>query len=269
MGGKPKFANPLDKNQRAMMKEFQGLLGSQLGETFDMPDWVPGMNELQLQGLMEAQRLGDEGFGGDITAATQRLMSGQAVGGIDPAQQQAYFQAQLAPARREFEDNTLRAISEQYAGGGLGRSGDFQGALAQAAEGYGLSEGALLADLVNQNEQRNWEGAQNAAQNQIAGVAAGQYNELMPINTLMNAGMTQYGLDSERMQMESQQEVMNREPLANPLIQQWLPFGLANYRQAYSPTQSTPGWKSAISTLTGMGMLGAMQGGGAAGGGFF
>ncbi|OFV80466.1 MAG: hypothetical protein A2W26_03485 [Acidobacteria bacterium RBG_16_64_8] len=248
------------------MKQFQGLLASELGTTFDMPDYVPEINALQQQAFAEAQRLGTQGFSFGIEDATGRLLSGQAVGGVPREQQDAYFQAQLAPARREFEDNTLRAIAEQYAGGGLGRSGDFQGALAQAAEGYGLNEGAMLADLVNQNEQRNWEGAQNAAQNQVYGIQAGQYNEMMPINTLMNAGLTEYGLDSERMQMEAQQEIMNREPLANPLVQQWLPFGLSPYKVATAAGDQQHGWQSAVGMLTGQGMLGMLGGMGAGAG---
>lgn len=260
------FANPLDKRQKKLMKQFQGLLASELGTTFNMPDYLPGLNQLQLDAFAEAQRLGSEGFSPEIQAATSRMLSGEPAYRIDPALREQYFQAQLAPARREFTDNTLRAIAEQYAGGGLGRSGDFQGALAQAAEGYGLNEAALLSDLINQDEQRTWEGYENAAQRQGYGIQLGQQGEMMPINTLMNAGLTQYGLEADRMGMEAQQQVYAEHPLANPIVGQWLPFGLQPYRVPYTEADSQPMWKSALGMLTGSSMLG-MLGGGMGGGG--
>lgn len=254
--------NPLTKDQRRLMKEFQALMLEEFGQTWDMPGYVPEWSSQLQDAFTEAQRLVDAGFSPDIQSATQRLLSGDPGYQIDPTVREQYFQAQLAPAQYDFEQNTLRAIAEQYAGGSAGRSGDFQAALAEAGAQYGLGNTALLAGLVNEDEIRRWEAGQNALQRMPGAIELGQYQELMPLNTLMNAGLTQYGLDSEKMGEQFQQTIYGRDPLANPYIGQWLGAALNPYRV---PAASGGGGFDPMQ-MFGQMMGGMLGGGGGAGG---
>lgn len=224
------FENPLTKAQKKQRRAINPLILAEIGQTFNLPDYVPEVNQQLLDAFTEAQQLAASGFSPEVLDATSRLLSGDMGYMIDPAIREDYFAAQMAPAQRQFEEETLRAIAEQYAGGYAGRSGDFQGGLAKAAIGHDENTQRFMQELVLQDEIRNWEAGQNALQRLPFGIQAGTYNEMMPLNTLMNAGMMQYGLDSERMAQEAQQQIYAENPLANPLIQQWVPWSTQPYR---------------------------------------
>ena len=227
MGG---FGSPLSKKQkRVRNKLIYPLLEAEIGQTFNLPDYVPETNEQLLAAFEEANQVAAMGATPDNREATQRLISGDMGYGVDPAVREQYFQSLLGPAQIEFQDQ-LRNVAELYSGGYGGRSGDFQGGLAQATSRYGADQTALLAGLINEDEIRKWEAGQNALQRLPMGIQSDVYNQTIPLNTLMNSGMTQYDLDSQLMQQQSQQQMYAENPLMNPNVQQWVPWFSQPYK---------------------------------------
>jgi hypothetical protein len=213
----------LTKSQMDLLKQLSGQVAGQVGEGVEPypGDMAAGESELQ-QGLFDILNKQVGGQGGTLE---QILQSGaqMAQQEYDPQEARDYWQqAFVEPTRKNFFEETMPQLREQFAGQGALSSGGFNRAVADAAADMNTQLGAQLAKAVQQGEQ------QNIQERQLGLSTLDQ--ALNEVNALMQAGQQQRGIEQQGLEAQMQ-KWRQSQPYNNPWLQQsGTALGVAPYQ---------------------------------------
>lgn len=225
----------LTPEQQQSLRGLNQQVGGQIGQGIDPygGQIAPGTSALQQQGFGALSGQGQQAQG--YQSSINRLMAGESAYQADPEARQGVYEAQRQRSMRDFQQNVVPQILEQYNAQGLGRSGGIEQALAGAGGELALRNREYDASLEYQDEESRRRAAEAGAGRQIQGIQGYQ----SAIEQILGAGAEQRGIQGEQL-AEEYQRYEAGQAYNNPWLQ-YLDAALGT--QAYTPTTESSQWQ--------------------------